>query len=85
MSWLLMILAAVCGFQRSSWQISTLLFIGVPLIFLSALILRREIDALVASHGLGTAFMATAMIFAAYGVGWWLARFRPKFRQTGAN
>jgi hypothetical protein len=26
-----------------------------------------------------------AMIFAGYGIGWWLARLRAKFRQTGAN
>jgi hypothetical protein len=85
MSWVLMMLAAVCGFQRNSWQLPTLIFIGVPLVFLIALMLRREVNLMVVSHGLGTAIMATASIFAAYGVGWWLARFRPKFRQTGAN
>jgi hypothetical protein len=81
MSWLLMILAAACGFQRDSWPPGFVIFIGVPFVFLSTWIIRREVDLLVIGYGLGQVIMTTAMIFAAYGVGWWLARFRPKFRQ----
>jgi hypothetical protein len=89
MSWVLMILAASFGFDRYSWRFpaGVAFLLGVPYAVWHSWMISSWTGLTVAAiaYGLGQAIFVTALIFACYSAGWWLSRFRAKFRPPGGS